>query len=751
MAQHIYLGGHETCSLAARCQPTAVLEYCAGGLPRQRRQHMRSVQGAGSNRWGGCSSGGSRDNYCLLGRSQRRLHGCGGTWDRRRQFIPGESLRAVALASYSRPTPAARSRRAMENRTIPLDEDALHAQLKKEIKQKATKQALETLHVMRGEGILPRESTYKQLISHLCNGKPETRQAREKEALKVFEDLDACGLRLNPSANKALALAAVREDKVEAALKLLERVEQQEGANGGQLSMSVYTALINALSRKNRSARQRKTAELLWEKLRSSEVTLDTTAYNAGINMYAVNGNMEKARAMVEELRGASEAGNPDACTYNILLKGFDENATPTECLAILQDMEDAGVMASPETYNSLVTTLVKAGDVNAAEQVLRAALKNGRQPGLPSYCSLIKGYSKEGRVHDALKLLAGMKLSGVSPNVYIYTAMVSCCAGNGYLEDALELLKEMRREDLNPTHVTYNALIAGYVKERRMDEAEEWVAEMMAQGVKPDEHTYNTLLAGYVSHQEDFSARHILDEMSMAGFRADRVTYTTLIKAAGKAGQVELAEELFAKLRTIAEPDVAAYSVMIDVHVRGGSMAAAQSWYKELLQTDTKPSVPVYGSLLRGFRESHDVESGVEIYSEMLRRGTEPDKQVYDDVIYLLVLDERFEEALELLQRMEAKGMVLNKTKYIDMYLSLTSEAERQQLQVRGQLTGDTDAKATMRKSRPARNGRKSSRASRVADGDDEMSWNSALESFKFWLGLPNSKYSSEWDPDRL
>ena len=140
------------------------------------------------------------------------------------------------------------------------------------------------------------------------------------------------------------------------------------------------------------------------------QTTLDTAAYNAGINMYATIGNMEKAKDMVDELRLECESSNPDACTYNILLKGFDEGATPNEYLAILQEMEEAGVQATSATFNSLVTALVRAGDVEAAEQVLRAALKNGKQPGLQSYSSLIKGYSKEGRVNDAMKLHDKMK-----------------------------------------------------------------------------------------------------------------------------------------------------------------------------------------------------------------------------------------------------------------------------------------------------------------------------------------------------
>ena len=153
----------------------------------------------------------------------------------------------------------------------PLDEEALNAKLKKAIKRKATAKALETFCFMRNNGLLPTESTYKQLINHLCNARPDRKRSTQREALKVFEDLDAYGLRLNPSANKALALAAVKQDKLESALILLERVEQQE-MTGGQLSISIYTALINSLSRKSDSTKHRRTAEELWERLRSSEV-----------------------------------------------------------------------------------------------------------------------------------------------------------------------------------------------------------------------------------------------------------------------------------------------------------------------------------------------------------------------------------------------------------------------------------------------------------------------------------------------
>ncbi|KAK4256084.1 hypothetical protein QN277_008997 [Acacia crassicarpa] len=76
----------------------------------------------------------------------------------------------------------------------------------------------------------------------------------------------------------------------------------------------------------------------------------------------------------------------------------------------------------------------------------------------------------------------------------------------------------------------------------------------MMRNGCTPNVVTYTTLIHAYLRARKVSSANEQFEMMLVEGCKTNVITYTTLIDGLGKAGQIEKACQIYAKMRGIIE-----------------------------------------------------------------------------------------------------------------------------------------------------------------------------------------------------
>ncbi|XP_073062908.1 pentatricopeptide repeat-containing protein At3g09650, chloroplastic-like [Primulina eburnea] len=513
----------------------------------------------------------------------------------------------------------------------------------------------------------------------------------------------------------------------------------------------------------------------------------DTGAYNAVLNSCANLGDTKRFHQLFVEM---PEFGcEPDVLTYNIMIKLCARVGRKDLLVFVLERVIGKGIALCMTTLHSLVAAYVGFGDLETAEKMVQG-MREGRKdlcrilrescdedqytddemsnesdvfeillpnsmdfnsepPELPTvfapdsriYTTLMKGYMKAGRVADTVRMLEAMrhqKDSASHPDHVTYTTVISAFVRDGSMDKARQVLAEMARIHVPANLVTYNILLKGYCQQLQIDKAEILIREMINEAkMEPDVVSYNTLIDGCILVDDSAGALSYFNEMRKRGIPPTKVSYTTLMKAFASSGQPKLAAKVFDEMLidSRVKVDLIAWNMLVEGYCKLGKVDEAKSVIQRMKENGLYPNVATYGSLANGIALARKPGEALLLWNEIKERcaiesgGEEsstppavpplkPDEGLLDAVADICVRAAFFKKALEIVACMEENGIHPNKTKYKRIYVEMHSR---------------------MFTSKHASRARQDRRKERKR----------AAEAFKFWLGLPNSYYHSEWKLD--
>lgn len=514
-----------------------------------------------------------------------------------------------------------------------------------------------------------------------------------------------------------------------------------------------------------------------------SESRPDTVAFNAALNACANLGDAHKFFQLFDEM--PRYGVQPDALTYNIMIKLCCKTDRKYLLVFVLERILELGIPLCMTTLHSLVAAYVGFGDLDTAEKLVQAmrdqrrdlckilresnsenlvendesvfskllpnsiSSSNTEPPLLPKlyapnsriYTTLMKGYMKAGRVTDTVRMLEAMRRQedrASHPDHVSYTTVVSAFVKAGSMDRAHQMLSEMTRIDVPANRITYNILLKGYCKQLQIEKARELLKEMADDaGIKPDVVSYNILIDGCILVDDSAGALAFFNEMRAIGIAPTKVSYTTLMKAFALSGQPKLAQKVFDEMLNDprVKADVIAWNMLVEGYCRLGLIEEAKKIIGKMKETGLYPDVATYGSLANGIALArrpgealllwNEVKERCRVEKEKEKEGEEvdsssmaplkPDEGLLDTLADICVRAAFFKKALEIVACMEENGISPNKTKFTRIYVEMHSRL------------------FTSKHASKARQDRRSERKR-------------AAEAFKFWLGLPNSYYGSEW-----
>ncbi|KAL5711248.1 hypothetical protein ACHQM5_021723 [Ranunculus cassubicifolius] len=503
----------------------------------------------------------------------------------------------------------------------------------------------------------------------------------------------------------------------------------------------------------------------------------DTAAYNAVLNACANLGDNKRFLQLFDEMPELE--AKPDVLTYNIMIKLCARNDRKDLLVFVLERILDEGIVPCITTLHSLVAAYVGFNDLETAEKLVQA-MREGRKdicrilrdsyyeypnqnivkeddifekllpvskgeprmlpksyaPDSRMYTILMKGYMKGGRVSDVVRMLEAMRHQtdkASHPDHVTYTTVISSLVRVGAMDRARQVLAEMARVGVPANCITYNIILKGYCQQVQIDKAKDLIHEMeVGAEIKPDVVSYNIMIDGCILVDDSAGALAYFNEMRARGIAPSKVSYTTLMKAFSLTGQPKLVHKVFDEM--IKDPrvkvDLIAWNMLVESYCKQGLIEDAKKIVEKMRENKFEPDVATYGSLANGIALARKPGEALLLWTEIKERlkaekegvgvkspfpPLKPDAGLLDTLADVCVRSAFFKKALEIGACMEEYGISPNKTKYTRIYVEMHSRM------------------FTSKHASRARQDRRSERKR-------------AAEAFKFWLGLPNEYYGSEW-----
>ncbi|RLM92085.1 pentatricopeptide repeat-containing protein [Panicum miliaceum] len=619
-------------------------------------------------------------------------------------------------------------------------------------------------------------TTASRLLSQLSfsSSSPDafSRVARLLQSLRARGALDL----LDANSLSLAAAAAARSRDARLAHSLLLYMLRQ----GFLPDRRAYTAAVARLTPPTKALRlfdavlrhlRRAPPELI-----SPSCLPDTAAFNAALSACADAGDCRRFRQLFDAMSEWSAAA--DALTYNVVIKMCARAGRKGLVARVLERMLSSGLAPCATTFHSLVAAFVGFGDIPTAERIVQAMreerndiclllravamecddvpdvvqgaallddivavakpgqgtdelplLPKAYPPNARVYTTLMKGYMNTGRVDDVVAVLRAMlreaeTVPASRPDHVTYTTVISALVAAGDMARARAVLDEMAAAGVPANRVTYNVLLKGYCQQLQIGKARELFEEMVTDaGIQPGVVTYNTLMDGCVLTDDSAGALAFFNEMRSRGIAPSTVSYTTLMKAFALSGQPKVAHKVFEEMERDPRVavDRAAWNMLVEGYCRLGLVETAKQVVERMKERGVQPDVATYGSLAKGVAAARKPGEALVLWNEVQERCLEEaDEELLGALADVCVRAAFFKKALEIVACMEEKGIAPNKTKYRKMYIEMHSR---------------------MFTSKHASQARQDRRRERKR----------AAEAFKFWLGLPNSYYGSEWRVEPL
>ncbi|KAF8691666.1 hypothetical protein HU200_040049 [Digitaria exilis] len=312
----------------------------------------------------------------------------------------------------------------------------------------------------------------------------------------------------------------------------------------------------------------------------------------------------------------------PDNSTYGTLIdvccKGGRERAT----LLWLGDMCKRGLMPDEVTMRIVLQAHKKAGEYETAGLFFRkwSSDSSRRMEGHPRYSlytynTLIDTYGKAGQLEKVSDTFNQMLRQGVAPSVVTFNTMIHVWGKHHRMEQVASLVRMMEEFQCFPDTRTYNILISLYRESNEIDIAEYYFWKMKSEKLVPDVVSCRTLLYGYSISGMVTKAEALLKEMDERGFMIDEYTQSAVTRMYVSAGMLEQAWHWFKRFHH--QMDSECFSANIDAFGEKGCIILAEKAFICCLKKKML-SVSVCNVMIKGYGLAEKLDEACEVADGM-------------------------------------------------------------------------------------------------------------------------------------
>mmetsp|Transcript_50540 Transcript_50540/g.156405 ORF Transcript_50540/g.156405 Transcript_50540/m.156405 type:complete len:1063 (-) Transcript_50540:142-3330(-) len=430
------------------------------------------------------------------------------------------------------------------------------------------------------------------------------------------------------------------------------QLSQELSERAPALDIQNYMSLIRAAGRDKDIGRAFK----VLGKLRDSGVALDVAAYNCVLDVCVSTGDMPRARALIEEMKGA---GSLDVITYNTLMKGYCAAGDLSSARDVLTEMKQAGHVPNDVSYNCIVNAAVSSANGNFREawETIELMERNGVAVDHYTISIMMKAMKRVKNPKDVAKVLSLMDRSGInvcSDEILLNTVLETCIRHREHrrLEGVLATYATC---SLRPSVHTYGSLIKACSTLRNVPRCWDFWHEMQEQrGMDPNDIVLGCMLDALVCNSCIEDAVQLLGKWK-SKVPPNTVIYSTIIKGFANTHQADRAMSYWREMRKeCVKMNTVAYNAVIDAQARVGNMDTVSELIEAMEPDGCEPDVITYSTIVKGYCVKGDLDKAFEVFHSMQKNNMAGDAIIYNTVLDGCTRHGRMDLADKLLADME-------------------------------------------------------------------------------------------------
>ncbi|CAI9118328.1 OLC1v1019887C1 [Oldenlandia corymbosa var. corymbosa] len=401
--------------------------------------------------------------------------------------------------------------------------------------------------------------------------------------------------------------------------------------------------------------------------------------YNIMLRILGKAKRWAEVEYVLEEMR--RENIKPINSTYGTLIDVYSKGDRRKDAVSCLELMNAQGMEPDEVTLGTIVQMYKKAGEFKKAEEFFKMwssenSLDNGKgnlgrnaassrsDSGAPvclssiTYNTMIDTYGKAGQVEEACQTFDQMLREGIVPTTVTFNTMIHVCGNNGQLDEVSSLMKKMNDLRCAPDIRTYNILIALHAKHDDITTAANYFRKMKAASLEPDIVSYRTLVYAFSIRHMVNEVEELISEMDERGLEIDEFTQSALTRMYIEAGMLEKSWLWFQRFHLSGNMTSECYSANIDAFGEHGYVLEAEKVFNCCVE-EKKLSVVDFNVMIKAYGISKRYGEACCLFDDMEEHGILPDRCSYNSLIQMLASANMPEKANSYVMKMHEAGFI--------------------------------------------------------------------------------------------
>lgn len=463
-------------------------------------------------------------------------------------------------------------------------------------------QALHLLSVMRNNDVSPTLHTYNILISAL-------KRCKDVEgAADVYRDMIDHGIEPDKVTYNMMIDLYFKHNQITQAYKLYTEMILA----GHEADNFTYATLLTAATRFGNVAIGAKVRDdLLVGHQRQS---IDIVTVNALLSFVSsCVGDAGETLRIYRDIPLLFPSAHPDIVTYNTMLDTCLKFGQVASAHAVFRDMADAGIAPDIVTYGIMISAQARQGDAAAAARLYDDMRQAGMWPDERILVGLVNAMVAAGQVEAVPALVRKMMAEdGVGADLGVWKAVLDGLAKLGDAAGAQSLFDEVfveevegKRKEEKADISVYTNLVVAHINAGNVDRAMDIYyslkerQELRSSSPPPPrfDTTFYTAVISALTNQSTSTSSSLLkvalslfSDMRALQIHPNAYTYTTLLTAVARdpsGSNLKLLEQIHGliKMDLYLDPDAAIYNALMDGYARAGDITSVLRIWDTLTQ----------------------------------------------------------------------------------------------------------------------------------------------------------------------
>ncbi|XP_054780145.1 pentatricopeptide repeat-containing protein At3g26540 [Prosopis cineraria] len=356
-----------------------------------------------------------------------------------------------------------------------------------------------------------------------------------------------------------------------------------------------------------------------------------------------------KCRVMCDARKMFNEIENPNAITWNVIVRRYLDNGDGREAIKMFSRMLSAAIKPFNFILSNALVACSSIYALNEGMQIHGIIAKLGFQEDYIVSSSLINMYVKCGELDDGARIFNQLG----SKDLVTWTSIVSGYAMSGKTQEARKLFDEMPERNV----ISWNAMFAGYIRSSEYVEALDFVYLMVVDTKSLDHVTVSLILNLSTGLSDHEMGKQVHGYIYRHGYHTNLMVSNALLDMYGKCGMLNSARVWFSQMSYWR--DMVSWNSLLTSYAHHQLGELALTMFLEM-QWETKPNKYTVATLLMACANTSAVHHGKQIHGYIIRHVIEMDTIIITALIFMYCRFHSLEHAFEVFKGANFRDVVI-------------------------------------------------------------------------------------------